>query len=110
MNKNLGNGMEIQMLIDCQTTEKIKILNTIRNNRPGCLCVIGELVENEQILVQRALVSDPDETNDSHWKTAQENDADVVLRVGHDWYSVPVGVIVRAVKPTTTNAVGVSWS
>ena len=80
------------------------------NLRPGCLSVVGTMVAGEEIEIQRPLVSDPDPSTDGDWTCGEQDDVRVVLRDGHDWEAIPVGIVIRVKKPVTTNAVGVSWS
>lgn len=101
--------MEIPTIIAPQTAAAHIVINTAMDRRPGCLVVVGTLVDDEQIEVQRPLIADPDPDNDAHWAVLQQNDTDTVLRVGHDGETIPVRMILRISKPVTTNPVGVSW-
>lgn len=80
------------------------------NMRPGCLSVVGTMVAGEEIEIQRPLVSDPDPATDGDWTCIEQDDIQLILRLGHDMESIPVGIVIRVKKPATTNAVGVSWS
>lgn len=102
--------MEIPTIIAPKTAAAHIVINTAMDQRPGGLMLVGTLVGDEQIEVQRPLISDPDPDNDAHWTVLQQNDTDTVIRVGHDGCAIPVGKILRIYKPVTTNSVGINWS
>lgn len=103
--------MEIPCIIPPTTAAVTKVINTARDGRPGCIMAIGPLGSSERILIQRPLIHiDPDPDNNAHWATLKQNDDEAVLRDGHDAHAIPVGVILRVVKPATATAVGVSWA
>lgn len=102
--------MEIPTIITPQIAAASKVINTARDSRPGCLMTIGALDGAEAIQIQRPLVQDPDPDDDAHWVQLVQADTDAALRVGNDAYAVPVGVVIRIVKPVTTGEVGVIWA
>ena len=102
---------KISANITPKTAADSTIIEPKRGRGPYCVSVIGILPADKQIEIQRPLVLEPDPENDAHWTLLQQDDADAVLRVGNDAYAVPVGMVLRIVKPDTSpNIVGVAWA
>ena len=103
--------MNIPACIMPTTAAAVAIVDSgAMSGRTGCFSTIGTLDGAEEILIQRALVAAPDQSNDAHWATLSLNDTEATLRVGHDAEPIPISMILRVSKPATTNAVGVGWS
>ncbi len=102
--------MEIPTIISPTLAAESKIIHTARDNRVGCLSVVGTMVAGEEIEIQRPLVSDPDPATDGDWVCIEQDDIQLILQLGHDMEAIPVGIVIRVKKPVTTNEVGVSWS
>ena len=84
------------------------VISTARDNRPGCLSVIGS--PDTDVLVQIPAVKDPLPATDAHWQNLYINDEQVKLTATHMAAAIPVGLKIRVVKQATSSAVGVEWS
>ncbi len=93
-----------------QTVAGSIALNTTLGARPGCISVVGKLGGSEIVLVQYAVVADPDASNDAHWANLYIRGAQVTLTSTNYAEAIPVGIVIRVVKPVTANAVGLRWA
>ena len=106
----MSTSQEFTSYISPQTTAVNAVVNTSKIQLPNCISVVGILGSSEVISIQIPTVPSPNVAIDANWQNFYQDSAEITITSTNHAIAVPVGLIIRIVKPVTANNVGVRWS